>query len=419
MNYNDLLAQKPTSPMSDELPLIFKNANGPFLYDLNGNKYIDFMNGKGSLILGHNYKKLNSQLISYLTSNMDVRTGFTESVFILNKQIIRALNFDKIAYFKTGTEAVKAAIYCARKYNGKRIVLSSGYHGYDPIWKFSGKLRRPNQSGVIDFFFDLELLEELVNKYYNQLSAIIISPDPIYLSKQWFNKLNQIIKNKDILLIVDEVKVGFRYNYGFYSTNYNLRPDLGIVSKSIGNGVPLSVLCGSEEVMHNCDNLNYTSFFDSFSFFVATKVLEILKDTNFYSELKQTSTNVLNIINQLIQEFDLPIIIKSNDSIFQFLFPTLEVSNLFFKTSIKHGLIFYPGDNQCLSYSFNQDDVCIDIKEKFTNLFQEIKKHFLFKNNQKANLEWEIITAWNLMDGLPDVFIPKKLKTKLLRELPE
>ncbi|XVN44360.1 MAG: aminotransferase class III-fold pyridoxal phosphate-dependent enzyme [Rickettsia hoogstraalii] len=354
MNSQDLLVQKSIYPAeSDDCPIVFKYGQGAFLYDLNGNKYIDFMNGKGNIILGHNPQHLIAELIDFLKLGMDVKTGFTEVMFKFTHQINKALGYDKIAYFKSGTEAVKAAMLSAKAYNSKKVILSCGYHGYDPIWKFSGNLEEFNENGIINFFFDLALLEKLINKYKGQISAIIISPDPLYLTKEWFGKLNSLIKESNIVMIMDEVKVGFRYNLGLYTSRYGLKPDIAIISKGIANGFPISVVCGYKEMMEGCSNLNYTCFFDAITFFVVTKVMETLSKKDFYKVLNQVSLNLINTISSLIQQFELPIQIKHNGSIFQFIFPDQEASDVFFYESIQHGLIFYPGDNQCFSYAFN------------------------------------------------------------------
>lgn len=420
MNYYDFLAQKTIQPSAiNSYPIVFKCANGPFLYDIQGNKYIDLMNGKGNIILGHNPSPLVSALIDFLSLGMDVRTGFTEVMLKFTYQINQALGYEKIAYFKSGTEAVKAAVLSVKAYNGKTIILSCGYHGYDLIWKYSGKLGECNKNGIIDFFFDLELLEKLLNQYKGKISSLIIAPDPIYLTKEWFTKLNDLIKENNIVLIVDEVKVGFRYNFGLYTSCYGLKPDLAIVSKGIANGFPISVVCGHQELMEGCATLNYTCFFDSITFFIASKVIEMLSDQDFYKVLNRVSLNLIHTISSLIKQFELPIQIKYNGSIFQFLFPDKETSDLFFCESIQHSLIFYPIDNQCFSYSFRREEAHLELKKNFISLFKAIKKHPIFKKDKKPTLEWEIKTAWNLMDGLPNIEIDKKLKERILKEIPE
>lgn len=419
MNYQNILVQKSIQPSNvNGCPIVFKCGNGAFLYDMRCDKYIDFMNCKGSILLGHNPDYLVTALTDFLRLGMDVRTGFTEAMIKLTCRINEALGYDKIAYFKSGTEAVKAAMISVQAYNGKKIVLSSGYHGYDLIWKFSGKIGEPNQGGIIDFFFDLEMCEKLIDRYKGEISSVIISPDPLYLTKEWFDKLNDLVKKNNIVLIVDEVKVGFRYNFGLYTSCYGLKPDLAVISKGIANGFPISAVCGYKEIMEGCSTFNYTCFFDSVTFFVANKVMDELNKEGFYETLNQVSLKLINTIKSLITQFELPIKVRYNGSIFQFIFPDEEASDVFFYESIQHGLIFYPGDNQCFSYSFNDMKVHLELKQYFVNLFKKIKKNPLFKKEKKPTLEWEIKTAWNLMDGLPDIEIDKKLKEKILRELP-
>ena len=157
MPYKNMPAQNLTYPKLDELPVIFKSGFGPFLFDINDKKYIDFMNSKGSVMIGHNPDELVSCIEVFFQSKKDVRTGYTKSIFELSTTIKHALGYEDIAYFKTGTEGVKAAISCVIKYNKKKFILTCGYHGYDSIWDLPNKLGECNKNGIIDFFYDLEL----------------------------------------------------------------------------------------------------------------------------------------------------------------------------------------------------------------------------------------------------------------------
>lgn len=410
-------AQKTIHPTLNDLPIIFKNGIGPFLFDTNNNKYIDFMNSKGSVIIGHNPDDLISCIEEFFIYKQDVRTGFTESIFEVGSLLKQSLGYNDIAYFKTGTEAVKAAILCAIKYNKKKIILTSGYHGYDSIWDLPNKLGESNKNGIIDFFYDLELLENLLHKHKGEISAVVISPDSLYLNKGWFKNFNDLINNHEILLIADEVKVGFRYSFGLYTSSFGLKPDIAIVSKAIGNGFPISVVCGQNELIKGCAAMTYTSFFDSLTFFVTSVVLKTLKDKDYYKRLSKVSKGIISLIANLIKEFELPIKIKHNGSIFQFILPDQDASNLFFRKSISQGIIFYPEDNQSISSAFENNELENELTNRLTNLFRAINKDPLFNKERKPSLEWEIKTAWNLIDGFPDIKIPEGLKKRLLNEI--
>lgn len=420
MDLNKILAQAPISPTKEShSPIIFKRGAGPYIFDLNDEKYIDFMNGKGAVILGHNHAYLNKEIINFFQLNGDIRTGFTETALQYLFEIKQALGYEKSAYFKTGTEAVKAAVLSAKNYNKKDIILSAGYHGYDHMWKYSGALGKPNSNGIIDFFFDLDLLETLLTEYKDNISAIVISPDPLYLSQEWFKRLKPLTQNKQIILIADEVKVGFRYHFGLYSSLFDLKPDIAIVSKALANGYPLSVVCGSKSLLNACSSLNYTAFFDTLTFFIGNKVISKLKEHNFYDMLNTVSFKLIETFKNMINDFELPITIKSHGSLFQFVLPDKETSNLFYLESLRHNLIFYPEDNQCISYDFMDTTLETVLKEKLSLLFKALKMNPAFRKNKTPSLEWEIKTAWNLMDGLPNMKIPINVKEKILKTLPE
>ncbi|MCU0322940.1 MAG: aminotransferase class III-fold pyridoxal phosphate-dependent enzyme [Chitinophagaceae bacterium] len=412
-----MLTQKIIYPTLNGLPIIFKNGTGPFLFDINNNKYVDFMNAKGSVILGHNPDGLTSCIEKFFLYKQDVRTGFTESIFELSSLLKQSLGYNDIAYFKTGTEAIKAAILCAIKYNKKKIILTSGYHGYDAIWGLPNGLGESNTNGIIDFFYDLKLLEKLLQAHKNEISAAVISPDPLYLSQDWFKNFNDLINHYKVILIVDEVKVGFRYSFGLYTSRFGFKPHIAVVSKAISNGFPISIVCGRHELIKGCASMTYTSFFDALTFFVTNIVLKMLKNKDYYQTLSKVSNDIISLIMNLIQDFELPIKIKHNGSIFQFILPDQSASDLFFHNSINQGIIFYPEDNQSISSAFEDNELANELTTRLTNVFKAISKDPLFNKKRKPSLEWEIKTAWNLIDGFPDMRIPGSLKAKLLNEI--
>jgi hypothetical protein len=173
----------------------------------------------------------------------------------------------------------------------------------------------------------------------------------------------------------------------------------------------------TKATIKGCAGMTYTSFFDSLTFFVTNIVLKTLKDKDYYKRLSQVSKDIISIITNLIKEFELPIRIKCNGSIFQFILPDQEASDLFFRESINQGIIFYAEDNQSISSAFENNELENELINRFTNLCRAINKTPLFNKDKKPSLEWEIKTAWNLIDGFPDIQIPENLKRKLLNEI--
>lgn len=380
--------------------LLFTKAQGAKLYTHDGREFFDLMNGKGTNILGHNSPQLINALVQFLKEEQDQKTGFHPVFFEVTKRLEETnLNQEASAFFKTGTEAVKAAVYAAQQYTGKSYVLSAGYHGYDPFWYPNAALGAPNKYDVIDFYYDLSLLRDALGRHRSEVAAIIFSPDPHYLNQNWFQELNHIVQEEKLILIADEVRTGYRYCPGLLSHQYGLRPHISVVSKAIAQGFPLAVVQGQDVILSHISGFTFTAFFDPLTFVAASHVLHCITAPQFHQTLNQFSNAFLRKLQQRINDSNLLIRIVHYGSTFQFVLPTSELEELFYKHAQQAGLILYKKDLQSFSLAYVNDDIEKALLERFECLWGILRTSQL-KTGQKPELTQQLRTAWNLIDGL-------------------
>lgn len=253
-------------------PIFVDNAQGAYLYDVDGNRLIDYIASWGPMILGHVYEPV----IEVLTARAKKGTSFgmpTELETEIAKLAIEMIpNMDKIRFVNSGTEACMSAVRLARGYTSReKIIKFAGcYHGHSDsflIQAGSGAITfgAPNSPGVtqgtakdtlLAQYNDLESVERVFEQYPNEVAAIIIEPVAgnmgcIPPNKGFLEGLRSLCDRYGALLIFDEVMTGFRLAPGGAQERLNIRADIATYGKVIGGGLPVGAFAASNEIMNH------------------------------------------------------------------------------------------------------------------------------------------------------------------------
>ena len=253
-------------------PIFVDNAQGAYLYDVDGNRLIDYIASWGPMILGHVYEPV----IEALTARAKKGTSFgmpTELETEIAKLAIEMIpNMDKIRFVNSGTEACMSAVRLARGYTSReKIIKFAGcYHGHSDsflIQAGSGAITfgAPNSPGVtqgtakdtlLAQYNDLESVEGVFEQYPNEVAAIIIEPVAgnmgcIPPNKGFLEGLRSLCDRYGALLIFDEVMTGFRLAPGGAQERLNIRADIATYGKVIGGGLPVGAFAASNEIMNH------------------------------------------------------------------------------------------------------------------------------------------------------------------------
>lgn len=251
-------------------PRFIKRAKGSRLYDVDGNAYIDYVLSWGPMILGH----APTPVISAIKKAAGNGTSYgapTELEVELARQVRRAFpSMEKIRLVSSGTEAVMSAIRVARGFTRRDGILKfeGCYHGHsDYLLAKAGSglatLGIPDSLGVpTDFakhtltapYNDIRAVERIVKERGKQLACIILEPiagnmGVVPPAPDFLESLRRLTSEHDILLIFDEVISGFRVAYGGAQALYGIRPDLTVLGKIIGGGLPVGAYGGRNEIM--------------------------------------------------------------------------------------------------------------------------------------------------------------------------
>lgn len=251
-------------------PLYISKGEGAYLYDVDGNRYTDFVGSWGPLILGH----AHPDIISAISNSAADGTSFgacTEKEIELASLITSLFpSVEQVRMVNSGTEATMSAIRLARGYTGRnKIIKFEGcYHGHADSFLIkagSGVLTLgiPGSPGItegvakdtlIATYNDIQSVEKLIASNKGEIAALILEPvmgnaGVVLPSDGFLKQIREITEANGIVLIFDEVITGFRVALGGAQQLYHIKPDLTCMGKIIGGGLPVGAFGGKKEIM--------------------------------------------------------------------------------------------------------------------------------------------------------------------------
>jgi glutamate-1-semialdehyde 2,1-aminomutase len=251
-------------------PIVFARGEGAYLFDVDGNRYIDYIGSWGPMILGHGHP----QVTAAIHVAVDRGTSFgapTEAENELAELIIAAVpSVEKVRLVNSGTEATMSAIRLARGYTGRDVIVkfAGNYHGHvDSLLVAAGSsaatLAVPNSPGVtagtskdtlVLKYNDVAGLEAAFAQHGAKIAGVIVEPvvgnmGCVIPSSEFLSALRSVTERHGALLIIDEVMTGFRVAYGGAQSLFGITPDLTTLGKIVGGGMPIGAYGGKAEIM--------------------------------------------------------------------------------------------------------------------------------------------------------------------------
>lgn len=280
------LAKGPTQWINGVAPKYLVKGQGSHVWDVDGNEYIDYLMAVGPLSLGYSYPEVDAAIRKQLEDGITFSMMHPLEVEVA--ELIREVipNAEAVRYSKTGADVTSAAVRLARAYTGKYKILCCGYHGWHD-WYIAVTARNygiPESVLANTFTFNYNDMESVKNSIDDDVAAIILEPVVFAEPRDNFlNKLANLCKEKNIILIFDEMWTGFRMALGGAQEFFGITPDLATYSKAVANGMPISILTGKKEIMKLADDdvFFYTTFGgEALSLAAAKATINITKSLN-------------------------------------------------------------------------------------------------------------------------------------------
>ena len=335
-------------------PIFFKKALGPYVYDADNNKYIDYIGSWGPMIMGHTHPKI----VKAVTKQLSLGTsyGAPTSIESDTAKLIKKCfpSIQKIRMVNSGTEATMSAIRLARGYTGKdKIIKFDGcYHGHvDSLLIKAGSgvstFGLPDSPGIPNElakktlsceFNNKEDFLKIFNKVKKDLAAVIIEPIAgnmgfVPSDKSFLKLLRKKTNENKSLLIFDEVMTGFRVSLGGAQQIYGIKPDITTLGKVIGGGLPVGAFGGKSKIMdylapngpvYQAGTLSGNPL----AMAAGSTLIKLLIQSNPYKNLELKASNLLGQMKDLFHNKDIPFSTNQIGGMFGFFFSQKLPNNL-------------------------------------------------------------------------------------------
>jgi len=380
-------------------PFFVKRSQGSSLWDEDGNKFLDFCNGYGALLLGHTRKEIINGVSSQLKKGT-LYTAPTYQEIELSKLITKNFpSIEKVRTVNTGAEATMTAIRLARGFTKKKKIIKfeGCYHGaYDTVLVKAGSGSAHNGISISDGGLDEVSKNTLVVPYNDSdelertltknkdVAGLIIEPvlanmGLVLPEKKFLSDVRKITKQHDIPLIFDEVVNGFRISEGGAQKVFKIKPDLTTLGKALGNGFTIAAIGGKKEIMNQLSpggKVYQASTFAGNPISV-TAAINSIKTINriknkLYPKLDRMCKMMVEEIDDLASDYNIPHTINSISSMFQIFFSSQKVvdyktakkSNTkkfqkLFSNLLKNGIFIAPSQYETVFLSDAHTDVDI------------------------------------------------------------
>ena len=359
-------SKKHTQYVKGAAPIFLQTGKGCRVTDVDGNNYIDYVQGLLPNILGYAHPEVNTAVADCIDAGHSFSLAHPREVELAEKLTQFIPCAEMVRFGKNGSDATSGAIRLARAVTGRTRVACCGYHGWQD-WYIGSTTRSagvPQDVRKLTSTFrynDPASLENLLSEYPNEFAAVILEPFNFVEPRDGFlEKVKNLAHRNGALLIFDEICTGFHFGLGGAQKLFGVTPDLACFGKAMANGFPLSCVVGKRELMQVFDEIFFSFTFagEGASLAAAIKVIEILENTDALSTIEASGKVIQDGITVMARETGLGQRIncvgRPQWSLLKFLDASgnddIVLKNLFQQEAVKRGLLLLSTHNMTAAH---------------------------------------------------------------------
>ncbi|MFC4619266.1 glutamate-1-semialdehyde 2,1-aminomutase [Camelliibacillus cellulosilyticus] len=379
-------------------PVFMEKAKGAHFWDVDGNRYIDYLAAYGPIITGHAHPHITEAIKKTAENGVLYGTPTVLEITLAEKLREAIPSLERIRFVNSGTEAVMTTIRVARAFTGRDKILKFAgcYHGHsDLVLVAAGSgpstLGTPDSAGVTQNiadevitvpFNDPLALKEAMDRWGDDIAAVLVEPivgnfGIVMPEPGFLEAVNNIVHSAGALVIYDEVITAFRFMYGGAQNLLAVEPDMTALGKIIGGGLPIGAYGGKQAIMEKVAPLGPayqagTMAGNPASMAAGIACLEVLEKPGIYDEMDRLGERLEKGILDINKEFGLPIVINRLKGAMTLYFSDHPIKNYadaqntdserfarFFKAMLKQGINLAPSKYEAwfLTTAHTDDDI--------------------------------------------------------------
>lgn len=384
-------------------PVFLERGEGCRVWDVDGNEYIDYIQGLLPNILGYANEEVNNAAFEQLKQGHSFSLPHPVEVKLAERLVELIPCAEMVRFGKNGSDATAGAVRAARAFTGRERIACSGYHGWQD-WFIGSTTRNAGvPQAVCDLthpfpYNNLEALDKLLKTHKDEFAAVIMEPVNFTPPEDGFlQDVKELAHKHGALLIFDEICSGFHFGLGGAQKRFGVTPDMACFGKAMGNGFPISCVVGRSDVMKIFSEIFFSFTFggEVASLAAALKVLEILETTDALEKMEENGQRLQDGFNTFAAEAGLSdrfecigypfwSLIKFRDADGT---DSMLERSLFSQETIKRGVLTLVSHNMTAAHDATSTEKTLEV---YAEVFK-VLKGMLNDSNPAEFLEGEII----------------------------
>jgi glutamate-1-semialdehyde 2,1-aminomutase len=381
----------PVFTVPGSYPYFGKEAKGCRFIDVDGNEYIDYLCAYGPMILGYANKKVDQAYYAQAKNGTCTSVAPALSVELAERLAATIECADWTLFAKNGADTTSIALVLARGYTARNkiVLVRDGYHGSQP-WAGTNTIgiTPADRADIIMMpWGDIDSFKRLAKQYQEQIAGVMLTPyhHPVFADQQlpeknYFSEMRSVCDKYGIVLIIDDIRAGWRLDLKGSAHYFGFKPDLACFSKAMANGYPISAIVGNEKMRITASKTYAagTFWFNSGEMAAALACIDEMEKIDAPSIMKQRGEMLVKGLLELASIHGLHITVSGPPAM-----PFMRFSNetnfmrsqLFCGECSKNGVFFHPHHNWFLSTSHTKRDIqrTLDVADA---AFKTVKKQF-------------------------------------------
>lgn len=355
-------------------PFFSTTANGAYFWDVDGNRFIDYMCAYGPNILGYNDKDVDNAVTKQMSLGNCV-TSPSATMIEMAEVLVDTVEMADWAFFaKNGGDVTSFALMIAKAATGRKktIKVKGGYHGVAPWTQklgYPGIIEEDVANNIYVDWNNYEQVESVVKKYKDEIACFISTPyhhpvfeDNVFPKKDYWKKIRKLCTDNGIILAIDDVRCGFRLDLKGSDHYFGFKADIMCFCKALGNGWNFSAICGTDELKDAAASVMYTGSYwmSAVPFAAGIACIKKLKEVDAPKYLKELGTKLTTGLVEIGKKHGFNLIVSGHPSMWYMRIAnddSMMLHQEWIAECVKRGIFFTNHHNLFMNCAITDDDI--------------------------------------------------------------